>query len=330
MTAPPRTLIADRGDAGRRLDLVVRRHLADVEAATRTRIQAWIAGGLVSVNGRAVARVACRVALGDRVAIAVPPEDRRPPPAEIRPEPAPLEVLFEDEQLIAVNKPPGVVVHPTYRHASGTILNALLWRARQWPAGQRPSIVGRLDKFTTGIVIAAKTAPIHAALQRILASTRSEKEYLALVYGRVAPASGAIDLRLRRDPHDRRRVVASARLGSASVTHYERLDRAPARPVGLSLLRCRLQTGRMHQIRVHLAARGWPLVGDPKYGEPRWQRVSDLPLRAALRSFPRQALHAWRLTMAHPSTARALTVEAPLPADLKALLDAAGLVECAR
>jgi len=209
-------------------------------------------------------------------------------------------------------------------------MNALLWRAREWRASDRPSIVGRLDKLTSGIVVAAKSARAHAAVQRALAGTGADKQYLALVYGRVAASRGTIDFGLRRDPRDRRRVVASSAAGARSLTRYERLGRARAAPVGLALLKCTLVTGRMHQIRVHLAAAGWPLVGDAKYGQPRWRDVGDQVLRDELHAFTRQALHAWRLTIGHPLTGAALHIEAPLPGDLQRLLTAADLVKCAR
>jgi 23S rRNA pseudouridine1911/1915/1917 synthase len=260
MTPPPRIVTADRGDAGRRLDLVLRRHLADVDTATRARVQTWIADGKVTVNGRAVRRVARRAALGDVVTIVLPDAAHR---AAMAAEDVTLEVLYEDDHLIAVDKPAGMVVHPTHGHAGGTMLNALLWRARAWPATERPSIVGRLDKLTSGIVVVARTAAIHAALQRAMASSASEKDYLAVVYGRVNAARGEIDLRIARDRGDRRRVVASRTAGAASLTRFERLARVAAPRAGLSLLRCRLATGRTHQIRVHLAARGGPLGGDP-------------------------------------------------------------------
>jgi 23S rRNA pseudouridine1911/1915/1917 synthase len=202
-------------------------------------------------------------------------------------------------------------------------MNALVGRARAWPAGARPSIVGRLDKGTSGIVLVAKSAAVHAALQR--AMTRAEKLYLAVVYGR-PPLRGTIDLRLRLDPRDRRRVVASPDAGAASLTAFERLARAAAPPVGLALVGCRLLTGRRHQIRVHLAARGWPIVGDPKYGEPRWTRIADPAAAAALQAFPRQALHAWRLTVAHPIGGAPLRVDAPLPGDIGDLMARAGLI----
>jgi 23S rRNA pseudouridine1911/1915/1917 synthase len=322
MTVPSRTLTADRGDAGERLDLVIRRHLNDVAAATRTRVQGWIENGQVAVNGTPIRRVAARTALGDIVTIALPDAVTRRAMAaeEMR-----LDILYEDDHLLAIDKPAGIVVHPTYKHGQGTLMNALLWHARVWPAGQRPSIVGRLDKLTSGIVIAAKTASVHAGLQRAMASSASEKDYLAVVYGRVEVAHGVIDLRLAHNERDRRRTIASAHLGAPSLTRFERLARVAAPRAGLSLLRCRLVTGRRHQIRAHLAARGWPLVGDPSYGEPRWSEIDDLALAAALRAFSRQALHAWRVAVLHPVTRERLRLQAPIPPDFQGLLAASGL-----
>jgi 23S rRNA pseudouridine1911/1915/1917 synthase len=322
VSVTPRILTADRGDEGLRLDLVLRRHLQDVRSATRTRVQSWIEGGLVSVNGVAVRRVSSRAALGDIVSILLPEE---PPRAVMAAEDLAVEVLYEDDQLLAVSKPAGLVVHPTYRHTAATLMNALLWRAREWPAPQRPSLVSRLDKLTSGIIVVAKTARAHADLQRALSANDAEKDYLAVVYGRVNVARGEIALRLGRDRDDRRKVVASATVGAESLTRFERLGRAAAPRAGLSLLRCRLATGRTHQIRVHLAARGWPLVGDPTYGEPRWAEIDDPGLAATLRAFPRQALHAWRVGFSHPITRAGITIEAPVPPDIGSLLDAAGL-----
>jgi 23S rRNA pseudouridine1911/1915/1917 synthase len=318
----PRTLTADRGDDGLRLDLVLRRHLQDLRSATRTRVQAWIEKGLVTVNGVAVRRVSSRAALGDIVSILLPEESPR---AVMAAEDVPVDVLYEDDELLAVNKPAGLVVHPTYKHTTATLMNALLWRARAWPAPRRPSLVSRLDKLTSGVVVVAKTATAHAALQRAMAANDAEKDYLAIVYGRVNVVRGDIDLRLGRDRDDRRKVVASVTVGAESLTRFERLARVAAPRAGLSLLRCRLATGRTHQIRVHLAARGWPLVGDPAYGEPRWSEIDDPQLASVLRAFPRQALHAWRVGFTHPITRARIGIEAPLPPDLESLLDAAGL-----
>jgi 23S rRNA pseudouridine1911/1915/1917 synthase len=333
ISPPFRILTANRGDAGGRLDLMLRRHLADVHAATRTRVQAWIANGQVSINAVSVRRVATRVALGDVVAVVLPGHpgnvesgaSHESAAYGIAPENVRLEILYEDDHLLALDKPAGVVVHPAYKNTTGTLINALLWRARDWPASQRPSIVGRLDKLTSGIVVVAKTAAAHAALQRAMAASDADKDYLAVVYGRVQAVRSEIDLRLRRDPGDRRRMAASSTVGAESLTLVERLARVAAPHAGLSLVRCRLVTGRTHQIRAHLAARGWPLVGDRVYGEPRWSKVSDPVLATAVRTFPRQALHAWRLALTHPVTRARLCLEAPLPCDLEQLLTATGL-----
>ncbi len=319
---PPRILTADRGDAGLRLDLVLRRHLRDLDAATRTRIQSWIEGGLVSVNGQRVRRVSTRTAMGDVVAVRLPDA---PPRQVMQAEDVAIDLLYEDDHLLALNKPAGVVVHPSYRNSTGTLMNALLWHARAWPVPQRPSLVGRLDKLTSGIVVVAKSANGHAALQRAMAE--GQKDYLAVVYGRVKVARGEIDLRILHDPDDRRRMTTSTTAGSPSLTRFERLARTSAPGVGLALLRCRLVTGRTHQIRVHLAARGWPIVGDAVYGTPLWSAVADEALAAALKTFPRQALHAWRLALTHPTTREGLVIEAPLPDDMKSLLRASSLDE---
>jgi 23S rRNA pseudouridine1911/1915/1917 synthase len=237
-----------------------------------------------------------------------------------------LNVLYEDDYLLAIDKPAGIVVHPGYGNTEGTVMNALLWHARGWQELQRPSVVGRLDKLTSGVVVVAKTADLHARLQRAMASPDCDKEYLAVVYGRVNVARGRIALRLARDPQDRRKVVASTTVGAESLTRFERVARVAAPAVGLTLLRCRLVTGRTHQIRVHLAASGWPLVGDPIYGDAaRASRIGDAGLAAVVQAFSRQALHAWRVAFAHPISHTRLCVEAPVPADLDALLDASGL-----
>lgn len=299
-----RTMAADRGDAGVRLDLVVRRHLAGVVAATRTEVQRWIADGRVRVNDVVVRRAAARTASGDIVTVSLPESASR---MVMQAEPVPLDVLHEDDDLLVLNKPAGIVVHPTYGHQTQTVMNGLLWRARAWPDAARPSVVGRLDKQTSGIVVVAKSAGVHAALQKTLASAASEKDYLAIVFGVMPAAPFRIDLALGRDPGDRRRVVAAPG-GLPSRTQVERLAEH-AGDVVLTLARCRLLTGRMHQIRVHLAASGWPIAGDAKYGRP-------------LAGMARQALHACRIAFTHPRTDARITVEAAPPADMAALLAA--------
>ena len=189
-----------------------------------------------------------------------------------------LEIVFEDEWLLAVDKPAGIVVHPTYKNVGGTLLDDL----RSRDPGASLSIVSRLDKLTSGIVVIAKSPTVHAALQRSWPA--AEKEYIAVVDGRVDPASGEIDLLLGTDPADRRRRIVRPD-GAPSVTRYERI----AADDGRSVVRCRPVTGRRHQIRAHLAARGWPIAGDAVYGTP-------------LAGFPRHALHALRVSVPHPVT----------------------------
>lgn len=320
-----RTFLADRGDAAHRLDRVLVRRLADIPGLSRTTLQGWIAAGCVRVNGVAVIRPAERLVLGDQVEVLLPP----PPVA--RPGPAaqeiPLSILYEDDWLLAIAKPPGMVVHPTPGHRDGTLLNALLWHLREAGGGEMsPGLVNRLDKGTSGALLAAKSGEVHGRLARALRAPAAVKEYLAVVYGVPRLEKGRIERGILRDPEDRKRMTTSRTEGRASVTLYETLATSPPEGgVSLTLVRCRLLTGRMHQIRVHLRAEGLPLVGDPLYGEPRWKGISDPALAAACRDFPRQALHAHRIALTHPVTRGALDITAPLPDDLQGLLAAAGL-----
>jgi len=302
-----RTLRLDRGDHGVRIDRVLLRHLRDEKRISRNRIQKWIDAGDVLINDTVPPRPAWRVQAGDdlRVRVAGAPTREQP-----RAESLPIDVLYEDDDLLAVNKPAGIVVHPTYKHSGGTLINGLLERAQSWPAGSTPALVGRLDKQTSGVVLVTKRTEIHAALQRAMAARRIDKDYLAIVHGKPTPARGTIDLALNRDPWDRRRITVTDRGGQPSVTRYERVSTSH----GCSLVRCRLITGRTHQIRVHLAARRWPIVGDAVYGDA-----------AAEPRFPRQALHSWRVAFRQPKTGRELVIEAPLPEDMRALAVAVGL-----
>jgi 23S rRNA pseudouridine1911/1915/1917 synthase len=225
-------------------------------------------------------------------------QSRRPPP---EPEALAISILYEDESLIAIDKVPGMVVHPTYRNWSGTLLNALLWHVRNRP-GSTPSIVTRLDKDTSGVVLIALTPELHTQVQREAAAGRVRKEYLAVVRGTPAPPRGEIALPLARSLEDRRRVVVTPH-GQHSHTRYQVL----AACNGYALLRCELLTGRTHQIRVHLAAQGWPIVGDRVYGAPGAEVA-------------RQALHAWKVALPHPVTKEPLEIEAAVPPDLQRLI----------
>jgi len=308
---------ADRGDAGERLDRALRRHLAG-HPCTRTQIQAWIAAGRARIDGAATAKPAQRLALGQRIEIDLPTSPPRP---AVEAEDRPLAVLFEDEHLLALDKPPGLMVHPAGARRRGTLFNALLHYARDWGEGRRPSLVSRLDQDTSGLLLVAKCGAVHAGLARVLRRERSAKDYLALVFGALPFAAGRIELRIGRDPADPRRRIASKEEGLASTTLYERL----AEGEGLTLLRCRLRSGRTHQIRAHLTGVGTPIVGDPLYGEPRWKGLRDEAAAEACRFFPRQALHAWRLGFEHPVTGERMEIEAPVPEDLAGLLARVGL-----
>jgi 23S rRNA pseudouridine1911/1915/1917 synthase len=233
-----------------------------------------------------------------------------------------LDVLYEDDDLLAINKPAGLVVHPSYKNVHGTLMNGVLALAREWPAGSKPGLLGRLDKHTSGVVLITKRGQVHATLQRAMDARRVDKEYLAVVWGKPSPARGTIDLALDRDPWDRRRITVTDRGGQPSVTRYERLGTSE----GFSVLRLRLITGRTHQIRVHVAAKGWPIVGDAVYGR-KFARTTGGETVAVARAFPRQALHAWRLTLRQPTSGKPLSIVAPLPEDLRQLSKALGLLD---
>jgi 23S rRNA pseudouridine1911/1915/1917 synthase len=287
--------IADRGDAQLRLDQVLTRRVTAVTRMSRSVAQKWIEAGAVSVDGRPARRSSDAVREHAVIHVALPPETvlRSVP----EPEPGRLDILYEDDTLIAINKPPGLVVHPSYKQLSGTLLNAVLWHVRE-RGDVRPGILTRLDKDTSGVVVVAFAAGAHAAMQRDAAAGRVRKEYLAIVQGSPLPAVGVIRDPLGRDPEDRRRMIATPG-GAPSETRYEVIRVLDG---NLSLVRCELMTGRTHQIRVHLSARGWPIIGDRLYGGR-----TDL--------IARQALHAWRISLVHPVTRAPLVLTAPLPAD---------------
>ncbi|HWM92229.1 MAG TPA: RluA family pseudouridine synthase [Thermoanaerobaculia bacterium] len=303
---------------GLRLDQAVARQLEGIPGITRARARGWVEEGRVRVNGQADAKPSRRLSPGDEVEVHLPPP---PPRAGLTPLEMPLSVVHEDDWLLALDKPPGLVVHPAYGNREGTLMHALLWHARSWREGG-PHLVSRLDQGTSGLILVAKAPEVHAALQR----RGMEKDYLAVVHGRTAVPKGRIDLGILRDPEDRRRRIVSRTDGRPSATLWERLAEAEE---PLTLLRCRLLTGRTHQIRVHLQASRLPIVGDPLYGplyrSPGWKGIADPGLAGLCRDFPRQALHAWRLRLTHPVTGERLDVQAPVPPDLAGLLAGAGI-----
>lgn len=300
---PTRTeLRADRGEE--RLDRFVARRLP---ALSRARVQRLIEQGLITVEGRAV-RPSRRLAAGERVEVVVPP----PEPVELEPEALPLSIVYEDEDLLVVDKPAGMPVHPGPGHARGTLVNAVLARCPDLAGvggALRPGIVHRLDKDTSGLIVVAKRDAAHRALQRQLKERTVEKRYVALVAGDVRPGEGVIDVPIARDPRHRKRMAVVAG-GRAAVTRYRVLGRyvEPSRTgARYTLLEARPVTGRTHQIRVHFASLRHPLVGDAVYGRPS-------PLVG------RHFLHAARLGFTHPTTGASLTFESPLPQDLREAL----------
>jgi 23S rRNA pseudouridine1911/1915/1917 synthase len=264
------------------------------------------------------------VQTGAEISVSLPAA--APPPREHEGQDIPLTVLYEDAHLLAIDKPAGLVVHPAVGHRDGTLVNALLHRSKDWAGdGDRPGLVHRLDKDTSGVLVVAKTELAMAGLSRAIQARKVDKRYLAVAYGAAPLTKGKIELGIHRHPTDRKKMTTSKTAGRASTTVYERLAESKGDRAGLSLLACHLVTGRTHQIRVHLKAIGLPIVGDPVYGAPRWKGIRDEALRELCRGFPRQALHAHRLAFTHPMTGARIELEAPVPADIGALLAAASL-----
>ena len=306
----PRHLHIPAHLAGQRLD----RALAQlVPEYSRSRLQQWIRGGQVLLDG-APAAPRAPVAEGAQIELHAEP----PPPAStVLAEPIDLDVRYSDTHLLVINKPPGMVVHPAAGNRAGTLQNALLHYDPALAGVPRAGIVHRLDKDTSGLLVVARTLQAHSALVRALAERRVKREYLALVAGEVV-AGGRIEAAIGRHPVDRKRMAVTAG-GKAAVTDY----RVARRYQGFTLLRVRLQTGRTHQIRVHLKHLSMPLVGDRTYGgRARYPRGATAEVRAALDAFPRQALHAERLGLEHPQSGEALHWESRPPGDLCELLAA--------
>jgi 23S rRNA pseudouridine1911/1915/1917 synthase len=306
----------DAADAGQRLDRVLQRHLPEL---SRTRFKQLILSGGVTCEGAVQRDPAQRVQAGQQFAITVPdPVD--PVPAA---QPMPLAIHFEDEHLLVLDKPAGLVVHPAPGNPEGTLVNALLAHCGASLAGiggvRRPGIVHRLDKDTSGLLVVAKTEPVHRALSRDFAGRRIERAYGAFVWGVPVPAAGEISGNIGRSSSNRKKMaVVAATRGKPAVTRY-RVERRFGNHA--ALIECRLLTGRTHQIRVHLAHAGHPLIGDPVYGTRGGRAVARLgPSGAAIAGFPRQALHARLLGFSHPATGEKLTFESPLPMDMQELL----------
>jgi 23S rRNA pseudouridine1911/1915/1917 synthase len=306
--SPRHDLVVTAEEAGVRID----RYLTSVLAGhSRSRIQRLIKDGKVTVAGRAVP--ANRVVRGgDAVGIEIP----EPTSAAPEPEDLDLDIVYQDADLIVVNKPAGMVVHPAAGHAQGTLVNALLHEVDDLSGigGElRPGIVHRLDRGTSGLMVVAKNDRAHAELARQFQDREVEKEYVALVWG-VVQAGRRIDLPIGRDPADRKKMSARARRARSAATRITAALQIP----GVTLIHVAIATGRTHQIRVHLSAIGHPIVGDAAYGGLRRRVPGDLrPVLGLDRPF----LHAGRLVFHHPSDGRKMEFEAPLPRDLQTLLD---------
>jgi 23S rRNA pseudouridine1911/1915/1917 synthase len=310
-----RQFVADRGDERLRLDQAVLRHLADEPGVSRTRVQRWLGAGLISVNGQDGRRASSSLRLGDEVVVTLPKARVRRVHA---PEALDVPVLYEDEWLVVVNKPAGMVSHPTGRLQSGTLFNALLHQARAWDdTTSRPGLVHRLDRDTSGVLLVAKSRAVHARAARLLATEHASKTYLAVVMGK-PPEDATITYPLGKIA-ERPPRVGVVDDGWPSVTWVQRLRSTWPMPDGLALLECTLGTGRLHQIRAHLLAAGWPIAGDPIYCSAKAEAKLPAMTRAQVDALEGQALHAWRLIMPHPMTGDMLDVTAPVPARLQAL-----------
>ena len=308
MSPHPLLWTVEPGAAGERLD----RALAARLDIPRNQVQSWIKDGLVSVNGRPATKPSAVLSEGDLVECH-PPE---PKEERVLPERGDLRVLHEDGQIVVLDKPAGLTVHPGAGRSSGTLAHHLLDRYPEM-AGVggpgRPGIVHRLDQGTSGVIAVARTASAYARLARAFAAREVEKRYLAIVYGEPRPPEGVIEAPIARH-RERRKEMAVVPGGRPAKTGYRTL----ASKAGLALVELDLATGRTHQIRVHMKHAGHPLVGDPVYGEARWRGLPR-SVQAPLRDFPRPALHAWRLRFAHPATGEMSSFEAPVPEDFREL-----------
>ena len=311
-------VVAPPEAAGERVDRFL---AAAIGTLSRSRVKMLIEAGKASRDGAALREPAEPVRAGAAYTLELPP----PAPARPEPQAIPFPILYEDADLIVLDKPPGLVVHPAPGNLDGTLVNALLAHCGPGFTGigaeRRPGIVHRLDKDTSGVMVVAKTQLANDRLTAAFAARDLDRAYLALAWGVPSPIEGEVEGPIGRDPRDRKRMAVVMRGGKPALTRY-RTQRAWHAAV--ALLECRLATGRTHQIRVHLASRGHPIIGDPLYLRriPAVARGLPDPPRQLLLDFPRQALHAARLGFAHPRTGEALAFASPVPPDMQALLDA--------
>ncbi|MDL1973507.1 MAG: RluA family pseudouridine synthase [Deltaproteobacteria bacterium] len=306
--------VASEKEEKQRLDLAIADQVADI---TRSRITNLIKEGQVSVNNEPMQKPGYRLKAGDRVALVVLP----PKMSEVVAEDIPLSILYEDEDLLVINKQHGIVVHPAAGHTSGTLVNALLFYCSDLEGigdERRPGIVHRLDKDTSGCILVAKNAESHSNLSQQFKDRTIRKTYLALVYGRMKKEKGSIALPIGRHPVDRKKMSTQSKRGRPSETIWTVKESFK----DVSFLEITIKTGRTHQIRTHLSTIGHPVVGDATYGGKKIRAgISPKPLFDVLGIINRQMLHAWQLSFKHPRTGESVSVEAPLPEDMKELLE---------
>lgn len=306
-------IVVSDDSAGDRIDVFVS---LNVDGVSRSRAKHLIEDGFVRVDGRAVKASYC-VAEGDRVVVEILP----PAAPSALPEEIPLDVIYEDADIIVVNKPAGMVVHPAAGHPHGTLVNAFLAHCRDLSGigGElKAGIVHRLDMGTSGAIIAAKNDASHKSLSSQFKDRTVKKIYIALVIGSMRGDTGIIDASIGRSLRDRKRISAHTKKGREALTEWRVIERFGK---NLSLLEVRIRTGRTHQIRVHLAEAGHPLAGDPVYGGLRKAKmITDPHAREIVQNFQRPALHAQRLEIAHPRTNQRMKFEARLPKDIEGLL----------
>lgn len=294
-----RLVTADSADSGKRADV----YFAEILESTRSHIQILLNEGRVSKGNKPI-KPNYKIRAGDVFQVVLP----RPVPLEAEPENIPLDIIYEDDDVIVLNKPRGMVVHPAPGHYTGTLVNALLFHCKNLSGINgviRPGIVHRLDKDTSGIMIVAKNDEAHVSLSKQIQDKTAKRTYLCIVRGNVKADKGVIETRMDRDKNDRKRMAVVAEGGREAITEYEVLERFGR----FTVVRCRLMTGRTHQIRLHMEYLGYPLVGDSKYS----------PMKTPF-SIKGQALHSQTLDFIHPQTGEAIHFEAPLPEDMQKII----------